>query len=107
MQALSTLPKPTANYQPVVEILRSVIEPLDAARRATLPAPLALLVPDLVDSEPGAEPASDIEGAKFRLFEAVASTVAESSVLPPLCSTHVSVVGAPDAFLNAALAFTM
>ena len=69
-------PDPIANYQPIVEILRSLIEPLDARHRATLPSPLARLLPDVIGPRPDAELDSEIEGAQFRLFEAIATTIA-------------------------------
>lgn len=69
-------PEPTANYQPVVEILRSLIEPLDAEVRSTLPSPLTLLLPDVIEPRPDAERDSGVEGAQFRLFEAIAATMA-------------------------------
>ena len=70
-------PQPTANYQPVVEILRTLLEPLDTQSRSTLPAPLALLLPDIIEPKPDADGESGVDGAQFRLFEAVATTIAK------------------------------
>ena len=69
-------PEPTANYQPVVEILRSLIEPLDRQQRSTLPSAPSALLPDVIGPRPDAELDSEIEGAQFRLFEAIATTIA-------------------------------
>jgi DNA-binding SARP family transcriptional activator len=68
--------EPTGNYQPVVEILRLLIEPLEAARREQLPAALALVVPDLVAADSDTDRETGIDGAQFRLFEAIATTIA-------------------------------
>jgi len=69
-------PEPTANYQPVVEILRSLIEPLDARSRSALPSSLALVLPDLIETRPDTDHDSDGEGAQFRLFEAITTAMA-------------------------------
>ena len=70
-------PEPTADYQPVAEILRSLIEPLGAQARSKLPAELALLLPDAIEPAPDADHGEpEIEGAQYRLFEAIATTLA-------------------------------
>ena len=75
-------PEPTADYQPVAEILRSLVEPLGPEQCSALPQTLALVIPDVIDAPPDAEPESDIEGARFRLFEAIATTLATLAAQP-------------------------
>lgn len=75
-------PEPTADYQPVAEILRSLIEPLDPEQCAALPATLALVLPDVIDAPAGSDGESDIEGAQYRLFEAIATTIAMLTARP-------------------------
>jgi len=71
--------QPTSNYQPIIEILRQVVDSLDAPTRASLPPDLGLLLPEL-SSASGADSTSavDTEAARFRLFDAVASALARS-----------------------------
>ncbi|MDQ1511804.1 MAG: hypothetical protein QOG50_3648 [Actinomycetota bacterium] len=69
-------PEPTADYQPIGEILRSLVEALAPQSRSTLPSALALLLPDLIDPPAETEGEADAEGAQYRLFEAIASTMA-------------------------------
>ena len=66
-------PDPTANYQPVVEILRSRRAARPSAASA-LPSALALCFPRA--RRPRSTAGGRIEGAQFRLFEAIATTIA-------------------------------
>jgi DNA-binding SARP family transcriptional activator len=76
-------PEPTADYQPVGEILRSLVEPLTPESRSTLlPSALALLLPDVIEPPTETEPESDVEGAQYRLFEAIATTIATLAPRP-------------------------
>ncbi len=71
--------EPGADYQPVVEILRQVVERLDPRSRSSLPSRLGLVLPDLIDPAPGRDDDNDTgagAGAQFRLFEAIATTLA-------------------------------
>jgi DNA-binding SARP family transcriptional activator len=76
----------TANYQPIVEILRTVVGRLDPDGRAALPGPVALLLPDMVDGErvPDHAATTPAQAAQFRLFEAIAHTCASSAGRPIL-----------------------
>jgi DNA-binding SARP family transcriptional activator len=75
-------PEPTADYQPVAEILRSLIEPLGPGARSVLPSTLALVLPDVVEAPPDGDGELDAEGAQYRLFEAIATTVATLAARP-------------------------
>jgi predicted ATPase/DNA-binding SARP family transcriptional activator len=75
-------PEPTADYQPVAEILRSLVEPLDSEQCAALPPALALVLPDVIDAPPDLESETDPNGARYRLFEAIATTVARLAARP-------------------------
>jgi len=69
-------PEPTTDYQPVAEILRSLVEGLGRQPRSTLPAALALLVPDVVEMTAETEREPEGNRAQYRLFEAIATTMA-------------------------------
>jgi len=79
-------PESTANYQPIVEILRTVVGRLDADGRASLPAPVALLLGEMVDVErvPDDAGTTPAQAAQFRLFEAMAHTCASLAGRPLL-----------------------
>lgn len=69
--------EPGAEYQPVVQILRQVVERLDSRSRSALPCQLGLVLPDLIDGTPARDDDRDGGGdAQFRLFEAIATTLA-------------------------------
>jgi DNA-binding SARP family transcriptional activator len=63
----------SASYQPVIDILRQLIQPIERDRRATLPAELGLLVPDLVEAR--GNPDAETDGSQYRLFEAIVATL--------------------------------
>jgi len=70
-------PESTVNYQPIVEILRTVVGRVEARDRAALPASLALLVPELTDVADATDTDSTPpQAAQFRLFEAMVATCA-------------------------------
>jgi DNA-binding SARP family transcriptional activator len=77
-------PDPVVEYESVVEILHALVDRLDEAGRASLPADLKLLLPDL--PAPGApRPAGGGLGAaseRYRLYEAVATLVAAAGAGP-------------------------
>ncbi len=75
-------PEPTADYQPVAEILRALVDPLGSAARSVLPSPLALLLPDVIGTRPETERELESEGAQYRLFEAIVTTVATLAARP-------------------------
>ena len=75
-------PEPTADYQPVAEILRALVEPLGPHARTALPSPLALLLPDVIGARPGTDRELESEGAQYRLFEAIVATVATLTPRP-------------------------
>ena len=76
-------PQPTADYQPIGEILRSLVEPLSPPSRSTmLPSALALLLPDVIDPPTETELESGAEEAQYRLFEAIATTMATLASRP-------------------------
>jgi DNA-binding SARP family transcriptional activator len=66
-------PDSSASYQPVIEILRTLVETIDVEDRRALPAELGLLVSDIV--EPGRDTDPGADGTQYRLFEAVATTL--------------------------------
>ncbi|HEV7524887.1 MAG TPA: BTAD domain-containing putative transcriptional regulator [Acidimicrobiia bacterium] len=75
-------PNPAGDYQPVAEILRALVGPLDDATRASLPGVLRLVLPELAPNQPAAEIARDsnasgsnVPGAHLQLFDAIASTL--------------------------------
>lgn len=69
--------EPGADYQPIAEILRQVLEHVDSRTRSSLPSQLGLLLPDPIDRAPGCDNDRDTgDGAQFRLFETVATTLA-------------------------------
>jgi tetratricopeptide (TPR) repeat protein len=91
-------PDPAGDYQPVVEILRTLIEGLDDAARSQLPPVLALVMPDLVTSDlarpdlvremsapestPDLVTAPDAPHGRFQLFDAIAATLAQFAHAP-------------------------
>ena len=75
-------PEPAADYQPVAEILRSLVEALGPQSRSTLPPALALLLPDLIEPPADTDRESEIDGAQYRLFEAIATTMATLASRP-------------------------
>jgi DNA-binding SARP family transcriptional activator len=76
----------TVNYQPIVEILRTVVGRLKTEDRVSLPPSLALLVPELIDvtGADDADGATPAPAAQFRLFEAMATTCARLGDRPIL-----------------------
>ncbi len=69
-------PEPTGDYQPVAEILRALVEPLGPRQQSALPAALSVLLPEVVAARSETDGDAQIEGAQYRLFEAIATTTA-------------------------------
>jgi len=71
----------STSYQPVVDILRQLVSRVAPAERASLPSQLGLVLSDLVDPTLG-DGTEGAHRAQFRLFEAIATTVAALSERP-------------------------
>ncbi len=69
-------PDSTADYQPVAEILRALVQGLDDAGRAELPAVLGLLLAELAPEQlVGGVSEVSVPGAHLHLYDAIASTL--------------------------------
>ncbi len=77
-------PDPAGDYQPVAEILRTLIHDLDPATRAQLPPVLGLVMPELVAELAPHESTRDLDapGGRFQLFDAIAATLEQLADAP-------------------------
>jgi DNA-binding SARP family transcriptional activator/tetratricopeptide (TPR) repeat protein len=76
-------PDPAGDYQPVAEILTTLVAGLDDSRRSELPAVLRLLLPELAGDElVGELSGANAPGAHLQLFDAVANTLQRLAMSP-------------------------
>lgn len=73
-------PDSSSSYQPIIEILRQVVQTIDSEARAALPAELGLVIADVVD--PGRDAQASTDGKQYRLFEAIVATLRQHCTPP-------------------------
>jgi DNA-binding SARP family transcriptional activator/tetratricopeptide (TPR) repeat protein len=77
-------PDPAGDYQPLAEILRTLIDGLDPTERSQLPPVLGLVMPELVPELGPLEITGDLDapGGRFQLFDAIAATLEQLADSP-------------------------